>query len=102
MVNVDKGYDYYQKAYDVLEKTGTVDHAAIKSYEPYAVVKAAHGPLLASKLLYIPIIGLGKPGATASICDYKQQLKPVAYKLNFTTALTHSVYQTIPKTRSKL
>jgi glycerophosphoryl diester phosphodiesterase len=104
MVNVDKGYDYYQEAYDVLEKTGTVDHAVIKSYEPYAVVKAAHGNLLSSKLLYMPIIGLGKPGATASIREYEQQLRPVAYELNFAsdTALTHSNYQTIPKTGSKL
>lgn len=104
MVNVDKGYDYYQEAYDVLEKTGTVDHAVIKSYEPYATVRAKNGKLLDSKLLYMPIIGLGKPGANASIREYEEKLKPVAYELNFATdtALTHSVYQTIPKTGSKL
>jgi glycerophosphoryl diester phosphodiesterase len=104
MVNVDKGYDYYQEAYDVLEKTGTVDHAVIKSYETYATVKADHGNLLTSKLLYMPIIGLGKPGAQASIREYEQQLRPVAYELNFATdtALTNSNYQTIPKTGSKL
>lgn len=104
MVNVDKGYDYYQEAYDVLEKTGTVDHAVIKSYETYATVRAKNGKLLDSKLLYMPIIGLGKPGANASIREYEQQLKPVAYELNFATdtALTNSVYQTIPKTGSKI
>lgn len=104
MVNVDKGYDYYQEAYDVLEKTGTVDHAVIKSYETYATVKAANGKLLNSKLIYMPIIGLGKPGATAAIRDYEQQLKPVAYELNFAsdTVLTNSNYQTIPKTGSKI
>lgn len=104
MVNVDKGYDYYQEAYDVLEKTGTVDHAVIKSYEPYATVWAKNGKLLDSKLLYMPIIGLGKPGANASIREYEEQLKPVAYELNFATdtALTNSGYQTIPKTGSKL
>jgi glycerophosphoryl diester phosphodiesterase len=104
MVNVDKGYDYYQEAYDVLEKTGTVDHAVIKSYETYATVKAANGKLLNSKLVYMPIIGLGKPGATASIHDYEQQLKPVAYELNFAsdTVLTNYNYQTIPKTGSKI
>ena len=104
MVNVDKGYDYYQEAYDVLVKTGTVDHAVIKSYETYASVKAANGKLLDSKLVYMPIIGLGKPGATAAIREYEQQLKPVAYELNFAsdTVLTHSIYQTIPKSGSKI
>jgi len=104
MVNVDQGYDYYQAAYDVLEKTGTVDHAVIKSYETYAAVKAAHANLLNSKLLYMPVIRLEKPGAAASIREYEQQLKPVAYELNFAsdTALTRSIYQTIPKTGSKI
>ena len=104
MVNVDKGYDYYQEAYDVLVKTGTVDHAVIKSYETYAAVQAAHGQLLDSKLVYMPIIGLGKPGAPAAIREYEQRLKPVAYELNFAsdTVLTHSIYQTIPKTGSKI
>jgi glycerophosphoryl diester phosphodiesterase len=104
MVNVDKGYDYYQKAYDVLVKTGTVDHAVIKSYETYATVKAANGKLLDSKLVYMPIIGLGKPGAAAAIREYERLLKPVAYELNFAsdTVLSHSIYQTIPKSGAKI
>jgi glycerophosphoryl diester phosphodiesterase len=104
MVNIDKGYEYYQEAYDVLEKTGTVDHAVIKSYETYAAAKAAKGSLLSSKLLFMPIIGLGKPGAAAAIREYEQQLKPVAFELNFAsdTVLSHSIYQTIPKSGSKI
>lgn len=104
MVNVDKGYDYYQETYDVLVKTGTVDHAVIKSYETYASVKAKNGKFLETNLLYMPIIGLAKPGATAAIREYEQQLKPVAYELNFggDSALTHSIYQTIPKSGSKI
>jgi glycerophosphoryl diester phosphodiesterase len=104
MVNVDKGYEYYQEAYDVLEKTGTLDHAVIKSYETYADAKAAKGSLLTSKLLYMPIVNLAKPNANDMIREYEQQLKPVAYELNFASdsALTHSIYQTIPKTGSKI
>jgi glycerophosphoryl diester phosphodiesterase len=104
MVNIDKGYEYYQEAYDVLEKTGTVDHALIKSYETYAAAKAAKGSLLNTKLLFMPIIGLGKPGAAAAIREYEQQFKPVAFELNFAsdTALTHSIYQTIPRSGSKI
>lgn len=104
MVNVDQGYNYYQEAYDVLVKTGTVDHAVIKSSETYAAVKSAHTNLLNSKLLYMPVIGLEKPGATVAIHEYEQKLKPVAYELNFASdsTLTHSIYQTILKSGSKI
>ena len=40
MVNIDKGYDYFQEAYAVLEKTGTIDHCVIKAGLPYERVKA--------------------------------------------------------------
>lgn len=39
MVNIDKGYDYFQEAYAVLEKTGTIDHCVIKAGSPYERVK---------------------------------------------------------------
>ena len=38
MVNIDKGYDYFQEAYAVLEKTGTIDHCVIKAGLPYELV----------------------------------------------------------------
>ena len=104
MINIDKGYDYYKDAYDVLVKTGTVDHAIIKSYKTYEEVKAEHGDLLGGKLAYMPIINLSKANAQASIQSYETNLRPVAYELNFSTdsALVNSNYQTIPQTGSKL
>ncbi len=104
MVNIDKGYDYFQEAYDVLVKTGTVDHAVIKSAYPYEKVKAEHGALLTSQLLYMPIVNLEKPAATAILRDYEAYLRPVAYELTFPTdsALLHSAYQSIPATGSKI
>ncbi|NML64349.1 glycerophosphodiester phosphodiesterase family protein [Hymenobacter sp. RP-2-7] len=104
MVNIDKGYDYFQEAYEVLVKTGTVDHAVIKSAYPYDKVKAEHGALLTSQLLYMPIVDLQKPEATAVLREYETKLRPVAYELNFPTdsALLHSAYQSIPATGSKI
>lgn len=104
MINIDKGYDYYKDAYDVLVKTGTVDHAIIKSYKTYEEVKAENGDLLTIKLAYMPIINMSKANASASIQSYETNLKPVAYELNFSTdsALVNSNYRTIPKTGSKL
>lgn len=104
MINIDKGYDYYKDVYDVLVKTGTVDHAIIKSYKTYEEVKAENGDLLGGKLAYMPIINMGKANARASIQSYETNLRPVAYELNFSTdsALVNSNYQTIPQTGSKL
>lgn len=104
MVNIDKGYDYFQEAYDVLVKTGTVDHAVIKSAYPYEKVKAEHGALLTSQLLYMPIVNLQQPEAAAVLHEYETKLKPVAYELNFPTdsVLLRSAYQTIPTTGSKI
>lgn len=104
MINIDKGYDYYKDAYDVLVKTGTVDHAIIKSYKTYEEVKAENSSLLGGKLAYMPIINMSKANASASIHSYETNLRPVAYELNFSTdsALVNSNYQTIPQTGSKL
>nr|WP_218779802.1 glycerophosphodiester phosphodiesterase family protein [Hymenobacter crusticola] len=82
MINVDKGYDYFQEAYAVLEKIGTVDHAIIKSSEPYEKVKAENGNLLSNKqLAYMPIVDLGKPNAATMLRDYEQKLNPVAVEV---------------------
>ncbi|QJD79779.1 glycerophosphodiester phosphodiesterase family protein [Spirosoma rhododendri] len=104
MINIDKGYDYYKDTYDVLVKTGTVDHAIIKSYKTYEEVKAENGDLLGGKLAYMPIINMAKANAKASIQSYETNLKPVAYELNFSSdsALVNSNYQIIPQTGSKL
>ncbi len=104
MINIDKGYDYYQEAYAILEKTGTVDHAIIKSNKTYEEVKRENGDLLGGKLAFMPIVNLANPQAKSVITTYEKQLKPVAYELNFNTdqALEESGYQTIPQTGSKI
>ena len=104
MINVDKGYDYFKEVYDILVKTGTVDHAIIKSGESYEKVKAENGSLLTSKLAYMPIVGLDKPNAGAMIKDYQANVKPVAFELTFPkdSFLLQSSYQTIPKLGSKI
>ena len=59
MVNIDKGYDYFQEAYIVLEKTGTVDQCVIKAGLPYEQVKAENGAVL-DKVIFMPIVQLHK------------------------------------------
>lgn len=82
MVNIDKGYDYFQEAYAVLEKTGTIDHCVIKAGLPYERVKAENGDVL-DKVIFMPIVNLHKEGAEKIINDYQSHMKPAAYELVF-------------------
>ncbi|PQA56777.1 glycerophosphodiester phosphodiesterase family protein [Siphonobacter curvatus] len=104
MINIDKGYEYFKEAYQILEATGTIDHAIIKAGKTYEEVKAENGDLLGGKLAFMPIVNLAKPEAQSVIESYEKHLKPVAYELNFATdsVLLHSNYQSIPKSGSKI
>jgi glycerophosphoryl diester phosphodiesterase len=84
MVNVDKGYDYFDDAMKVLKETGTVDQCIIKAELPYEVVKAEHGDVL-DKMIFMPVVNLGKPGAEEVIDGYIKNMKPKAYELVFKT-----------------
>lgn len=55
MVNVDKGYDYFKDAYEVLKKTGTVDQCIMKGSLPYEQVKAENGEVL-DKMIFMPVV----------------------------------------------
>lgn len=81
-VNVDKGYDYFQEAYAVLEKTGTVGQCIMKSDNPYEKVKAEHGDVL-EKMVFMPVVNLHKEGAEAIIDGYLGHMKPAAFELVF-------------------
>ena len=84
LVNVDKGYDYFDDAMKVLKETGTVDQCIIKAELPYEVVKAEHGDVL-DKMIFMPVVNLGKPGAEEVIDGYIKNMKPKAYELVFKT-----------------
>lgn len=82
MINLDKGYDYFKEAYEVLEKTGTVDHCIIKASLPYEEVKEENGDVL-DKMIFMPVINLCKEDAEEIIDDYLEHMKPAAFELVF-------------------
>lgn len=82
MVNVDKGYDYFDDAFKVLKETGTVDQCIIKAELPYEVVKAQHGEVL-DKMIFMPVVNLSKPNAEVIIEGYIKNMKPKAFELVF-------------------
>lgn len=82
MVNIDKGYEYFKDAYEILEKTGTVDQCIMKSDHPYEKVVEENGEVL-KKMVFMPVVHLNKEGAEKIIDDYIKYLKPKAFELVF-------------------
>lgn len=82
LVNIDKGYDYFDDVYAVLEKTGTVNQCIIKAGEPYETVKAEK-PVALEKMVFMPVVKLTKDNATSMIEGYEKNYKPKLYELTF-------------------
>lgn len=82
LVNLDKSYPYYNEAYAVLKKTGTLQQALFKTDLPYEQVKARYPEILDS-LTFMAVVDLDKPTAKQIIDDYQKEIKPVAFELIF-------------------
>lgn len=82
LVNLDKSLPYYQEAYDILKKTGTLKQALFKSEAPYAEVHQRY-PAILDSITYMAVVNLDKPDAKQVIEDYQKAMKPVAFELNF-------------------
>lgn len=98
MVNVDKGYDYFDEAYAILEKSGTAQQCIMKASLPYERVKAERGDIL-RKMIFMPVIALDKEGAEDIIDGYMAHMKPVAYELVFSKD-TPEIQRLIQKVRA--
>ena len=76
LINIDKGYDYFQDVVKLMEKTGTTDQVIIKSGNRAEKVKAENGSVL-EKVIYMPIVNLNAANAR-ELVDENLKLKPVA------------------------
>jgi glycerophosphoryl diester phosphodiesterase len=56
-VNIDKGDEYFDDVYRILEKTGTIDQSIIKSDKPYRQLREKYGENL-DKMRFMPVIHL--------------------------------------------
>jgi glycerophosphoryl diester phosphodiesterase len=57
IVNIDKGDEYFDDIYQILEKTGTLRQAIIKSDKPYEQLRAKYGEKL-DRMRFMPVITL--------------------------------------------
>jgi glycerophosphoryl diester phosphodiesterase len=66
LVNIDKGDAYFDDVYRILEKTGTIKQAIIKSDKPYSRLRERYGENL-DRMTFMPVIQLKKETAIDSI-----------------------------------
>lgn len=76
LINIDKGYDYFQQMYSLLTKTGTLDQVVIKGGHSYDKVKGQNGKVL-DEVIYMPIVNLNNKNAE-ELLDGWLAAKPVA------------------------
>ncbi|SDS73075.1 glycerophosphoryl diester phosphodiesterase [Mucilaginibacter mallensis] len=84
LVNLDKSFPYYEEAYKVLKKTGTLNQAIFKTSEPYAVVRKKY-PAILDSITFMPVVYINQPRARQIINEYQKEIKPVAFELIFPT-----------------
>jgi glycerophosphoryl diester phosphodiesterase len=76
LINIDKGYDYFQQVYELMEKTGTTNQVIIKSSHPIEKVKRENGSVL-DKVIYMPIVNLNNANAEKTLDEFIS-IHPVA------------------------
>jgi len=82
LVNLDKSLPYYNEAYQILKKTGTLQQAIFKTDIPYQDLHTRYAPILDS-ITFMAVVSLDKPAAKQIIDDYQTGMTPVAFELIF-------------------
>ncbi len=76
MVNIDKGYDYFQEVYEIMERTGTTQQVIIKSgHAPEKVLR--ENADVVKNTIYMPIVQVDAPNAR-EVIEANLALHPVA------------------------
>ena len=81
VVNIDKGYDYYDLALAVTEELGVTEQILIKGKRPTDIVAAkfSESP---RNMMYMPIIDILKPKGQALFAEYRDKgITPLAYEI---------------------
>ncbi len=99
LVNLDKTESKWVKeAYEVLKKTGTVDHAIFKGNDPVSVMRAKYGSIMDS-IIYMPKLWYENPDLQGFYQDFEQDIDPFVYETLFDSE-SSQVYEFIPKLKA--
>jgi glycerophosphoryl diester phosphodiesterase len=75
IVNIDKGDTHFNEIYTILEKTGTIGQALIKSDKPHEELKKQCGEKL-DKMMFMPIINIKRETTIDSITPLPDKKYP--------------------------
>ncbi len=95
LVNVDKGYEYFEDVQKILEETGTANQCVVKEKIPYQTIKEQHGDIL-DKVIFMHKADLCKPEAESIIDSYLKNEKPLAFEVRF-SQVNDKVFELIKK-----
>ena len=84
LVNLDKCYNYFDEAYNILIETETINQVVIKGFDKtIEQVNSDFGAKLDS-IIFMPVINLDKQtNASQIIENYQKRLKPLAFEIVF-------------------
>ncbi len=100
MINLDKTEgETVREAYDILVKTGTVDHAIFKGDDAYDFMADKYGSLLDS-IIYIPKIRGNLDDLDGFMASYENSINPFMYETLFDSEEA-STFKAIPQLKSQ-
>lgn len=88
LINIDKGWDYFDQVCDLLEKTGTAGQVIIKSRVSLERLQREH-PTILSRVIYMPIANIDWDESTAFVdawmSKYNNEAEsgPAAFEVDF-------------------
>lgn len=103
LVNIDKGYDYFDEVIKIIEKTDTKKQVLLKSDKNYDDIVSSH-PNLFTDLLFMPVVNINSPCAADIISQYLDNTKVIAFELNFSSESPNlrSLFNNIKNRGSKI
>ncbi len=104
VINIDKGYKYYDEVDKLLRETGTTKQILIKGSYPAEKVMADFSKHPGEKMMYMPIIDFRKKGASQLFQDYMEIMPAMAYEVvwNEWTPEVEQCMQTILENDAKI
>ena len=96
MINLDKTEgETVREAYNILKKTGTVDHAIFKANNSMEEMRAKYGTLMDS-IIFMPKLWYENEKVVSHLAAYEQDINPFVYETLFDTKAAQT-YQLLPQ-----
>ncbi len=84
LVNLDKCSGYMDKAFEVIENTGTIEQVIFKGTKDIDDVRVQYGNLL-DEIIYMPVIKESFPYLEAHVDDFITEYHPVAFEVIYSS-----------------